>query len=123
MGILSVALVLAGAAHAAAPGPAVKAHLHELRESVRDGKRRIKQAALDQHKGFQLIREREKADLTLTKSSAASPETMHLALLAVREKYRHESKALRERRRNELAWLRDTIKRCRAELAVLTAKK
>ncbi len=108
---------------AVAATPAEKAHRFELREDIREGKRRIKQAAIEQHKGLALIREREKADIHLTKASAAGPEAMHQALLAVRERWRRESALLRERRRNELWVLRTKLKRDRAEVAALAAKK
>ena len=120
--MILAALLFAGSAHARVAA-SEKARIHELRDSIREGKRRIKQAALDQHQGMRLIREREKSDLLATKASAASAETMHQALLAVREKYRYESRALRERRRNELSLLRETIKRKQTEVAALSGKK
>lgn len=121
MRYLLAALLWAGPAAAATP--ADKARRLELRESIRDEKRRIKQAALEQHKGLALIREREKADIHLTKASGAGPEALHQALLAVRERWRRESQLLRERRRDELWVLRTKLKRDRAEVAALAAKK
>ena len=120
--MILAALFLAGSAQAGVITP-TKARIHQLRESIREGKRLIKQAALEQHKGLRLIRERENSDIRLTKASAAQPETIHQALIAVREKYRHESRVLRERRREELNDLRLAIKRNRAEVVVLSGKK
>ena len=116
-------LACSARAGAPAPNPAEKAKLRELHESIRDGKRRIKQAALDQHQGLRLIREREKSDIHLTKASAAPPETMHQELLVVRERYRYQSRALRQRRLNELQLLREKLKWSRAEVSVLSGKK
>ncbi len=121
--VLAAALFLAGAARAGAPAPVEKAKIKELRADVRDDKHRLKQVALDQHKELVLVREREKSDVGLVKASAAQPETIHQGLLDVREKSRRDRRALRSRRREDRAHLRQAIKNKRAEITGLRQKK
>ena len=116
-------LFLGTAAWAVAPAPAEKAKALELRVAVRDGKHRLKQVALDQHKELVLVREREKSDALAVKASAAMPETIHLGLLEVHEKSRRLRLALRARCREDRARLRQAIKNKRSEISALRKKK
>ncbi len=115
--------LLAGPAGAAVTPPVAKAKILELRAAVREDKRRLKQAALDQHKDLVLIRQREKSDIGYVKSSASRPETMHESLLEVHEKSRRDRLAIRNVRRSERERLRRAIKDRRAEIAALRKKK
>jgi hypothetical protein len=111
-------LCLAGAAHGA-PNPERLAARTALQEDVR----RLRRVTVEAHKELLLIRDREKSGLRLTKASAASPETMHLALLEVREKSRRERLALRTRSRAERERLRRLIKGERERVIALRGKK
>ena len=116
-------LFLVTGAWAGAPAPADKAKALELRTAVRDGKHRLKQVALDQHKELVLVREREKSDALAVKASAAMPETIHLGLLEVHEKSRRLRLALRARCREDRARLRQAIKTKHSEISALRKKK
>ncbi len=123
MGILPAILFAAGLAFGAAANPAVRAQRQESRAALQDNGRRLKRVSVEQHKELLLIREREKADLRMVKASAASPETMHLALLEVHEKSRRERLALRARGRAERDRLRRLIKGERERIVSLRRKK
>lgn len=116
-------LLLAGPVRASVATPAEKAKMGELRAAVREDKRRLKQAALDQHKDLVLARQREKSDVGYVKSSALRPETMHESLLEVHEKSRRDRLAIRNARRSERERLRRAIRERRAEIAALRKKK
>ncbi|MBI5245904.1 MAG: hypothetical protein HY923_01885 [Elusimicrobia bacterium] len=123
MGIFPAILFAARIALAAAPNPEVRAQRRESRAALQEGTQRLKRVTVEQHKELLLIREREKSDLRMVKASAASPETMHLALLDVREKSRRERLALRARGRAERDRLRRLIKGERERIVSLRRKK
>ena len=123
MKMATMALFLGTAAWAGAPAPGVKAKVVELRAAVRDGKHRLKQVALDQHKELVLLREREKSDALSVKASAAQPETIHQGLLEVHEKSRRDRLALRARCREDRARLRQAVKNKHFEISALRKMK
>lgn len=120
---IMAALMLMGTGVRAAMPANEKARLLELRTANREDKARIKQAAVDQHKGLALIREREKSDVVYVKSSAAKPETIHESLLEVREKSRRDRLALRGLRRADATRFHQAIKARRMEISALRRKK
>lgn len=122
MVLFPVVLLSAGLAFAA-PDPAVRAQRLESRAALQESGRRLKRVTVEQHKELLLIRERERSDLGMVKASAASPETMHLALLEVREKSRRERLALRARARSERDRVRRLIKGERERIVSLRRKK
>ena len=123
MVLLRVVLFAAGLAHGATPDPAVRAQRLEARAVLQENARRLKRVSVEQHKELLLIRERERSDLRMVRASAASPETMHLALLEVREKSWRERRALRARGHSERDRLRRLIKDERERIVSLRRKK
>ena len=118
-------LLLLGAVSAGARGPGAtqKTRLHELRETVRIGKQKLKTLDVERHKELVLIIERELAERRSVKASAALPETIHAGLHEVHEKWRRQRLDLRARVRDEGARLREMIRRSRAEIAALRQKR
>ena len=123
MTILAAALFLAGAARAGAPASASRAQRQELREGLQGIKRRLKLVGVEQHKELLLLREREKSDLRLARSSAAKGEALHAVILEVHERSRRDRLALHARSREERGRLRRAIKNERERITSLRQKK
>lgn len=93
------------------------------REALRDAQRRLKQVGSERHKELLLIREREKSDLRLARTSAARGEALHALILEIHEKSRRDRLALHAKARLERERLKRVMKNERERLIALRRKK